>query len=93
MARRSAPEAPRKSLTAAEALAKIELIDKTIAAMVATAPLTFAALGGPKALAALCQNTCVGPIPRLTVQAWEAAAREHAEAQWLASTPGRFLPI
>lgn len=79
MARGSAQVATRRSLSASEALAEIDRIDRSIAAFWATAPLTFGALGGRQALAALCQPTCLGPVPRLTAETWELAAMEYVQ--------------
>ena len=87
MARRSAQETPRRSLSAWEAAVEIRRIDLSIAAFWATAPTTFDALGGRQALASLSQQTCLGPIPRLTAETWELAAREYVERQRQQKTP------
>ena len=66
-----------EKLTVAEALARAELIDRNIDAFDRTAPETVAALGGRDALARTCQMTCVGPIPRIDADAWQAMSDEY----------------
>ena len=64
-------------LTVAEALARAEMIDRNMDAFDLTAPETLAALGGRDALARMSDMTCVGPIPRLDGETWEAMSLEY----------------
>lgn len=64
-------------LTVEEVLARAELIDRNIDAFDRTAPETVAALGGRDALARTCDMTCVGPIPRLDAETWQAMSDEY----------------
>lgn len=66
-----------EKLTVEEALARAELIDRNIDAFDRTAPETVAALGGRDALARTCDMTCVGPIPRLDAETWQAMSDEY----------------
>lgn len=66
-----------EKLTVEEALAKAELIDRSIEAIYETAPQTLAAIGGRDALAKLCQMTVIGPVPRLTSETWERMSGEY----------------
>lgn len=86
------------ALTVAEALAKADLIDRTLAAWEQTAPHLVASLGGRDALARRCEMTCIGPMPRLDEPVWEQASREYEERRLYeagnpyASPPGMHAP-
>jgi hypothetical protein len=79
---RSKKPAPRRGLTAFDALARLSSIEIALDSLCETAPQAVAAMGGRDALLGLCQLTCVGPVPRLSEPAWERMAAEHAERQW-----------
>ena len=64
-------------LTVEEVLARAELIDRNIDAFDRTAPETVAAMGGRDALARSCEMTCIGPIPRIDAEAWQAMSDEY----------------
>lgn len=64
-------------LTVAEALHRAELIDRNLASFEETAPQTVAAMGGRDALARRCEMTCIGPIPRIDADAWQAMSNEY----------------
>lgn len=66
-----------EKLTVAEALQQAEMIDRNLDAFDKTAPQTIAAMGGRDALAQNCQMTCVGPIPRIDADAWQAMSNEY----------------
>ncbi len=66
-----------EKLTVAEALQQAEMIDRNLDAFDKTAPQTVAAMGGRDALAQTCQMTCVGPIPRIDADAWQAMSNEY----------------
>ena len=78
---RARQPAPKRGLTALEALAELAKIDRSLDALCATAPKAIAALGGRDALQSFSQMTCIGPVPRLSAEEWEPLAAEHAEAQ------------
>ena len=64
-------------LTVAEALQRAEQIDRNLDAFDETAPQTVAAMGGRDALAQSCEMTCIGPIPRIDADAWQAMSDEY----------------
>lgn len=66
-------------MSVAEALAKAELIEATLDAFEQTAPEAVAAMGGRDALARCSDMTCLGPMPRLDAEAWEAMSLEYEE--------------
>ena len=66
-----------EKLTVAEALQRAEMIDRNLDAIHDTAPKAVAAMGGRDALAQNCQMTCVGPIPRIDADAWQAMSNEY----------------
>ena len=66
-----------EKLTVAEALQQAEMIDRNLDAFDKTAPQTIAAMGGRDALAQTCQMTCVGPIPRIDADTWQAMSNEY----------------
>lgn len=68
-------------LSVAEVLEKLDGIDRSMAAFERTAPIAFKAMGGRDAMLAVSQATCVGPMPRLTNEEWQALSAEHAELQ------------
>lgn len=74
---REGPELTR-GLSAREAMAELDRIDRAIAAYVETAPEAVEAMGGRAALRRIAEPTCVGPVPRFSVEEWSAVATEHA---------------
>jgi len=66
-----------EKLTVAEALQQAEMIDRNLDAFDETAPQTIAAMGGRDALAQSCEMTCIGPIPRIDADAWQAMSNEY----------------
>jgi hypothetical protein len=66
-----------EKLTVAEALQRAEMIDRNLDAFDETAPKAVAAMGGRDALAQRCQMTCVGPIPRIDADTWQAMSNEY----------------
>lgn len=66
-----------EKLTVAEALERAEQIDRNLDAFDKTAPQTVAAMGGRDALAQSCEMTCIGPIPRIDAEAWQAMSNEY----------------
>ena len=64
-------------LTVAEALQRAEQIDRNLDAFDETAPQTVAAMGGRDALARSCEMTCIGPIPRIDADTWQAMSNEY----------------
>ena len=75
--KRQEPERPR-TLSALEALIELNTIDRALDVYSRTAPVAFEAMGGRDVVRRLCENTCVGPVPRLTTEEWSAMAEEHA---------------
>ncbi|CAN7650436.1 hypothetical protein LJR039_005022 [Pseudorhodoferax sp. LjRoot39] len=68
-----------KGLTVQQALEKAELIDRTLAAFIQTAPNT---LGTADALVQVAEMTVIGPIPRLDAATWEKASMEYEKKRW-----------
>lgn len=66
-----------EKLTVTEALERAEQIDRNLNAFDKTAPQTVAAMGGRDALAQSCEMTCIGPIPRIDADAWQAMSNEY----------------
>ncbi len=66
-----------EKLTVAEALLRAEMIDRNMDAFEQTAPETVAAMGGRDALSGRCEMTCVGPIPRIDQETWQAMSDEY----------------
>ena len=66
-----------ETLTVAEALLRAEQIDRNLDAFDETAPQTVAAMGGRDALARSCEMTCIGPIPRIDADTWQAMSNEY----------------
>lgn len=66
-----------EKLTVAEALERAEQIERNLDAFDKTAPQTVAAMGGRDALAQSCEMTCIGPIPRIDAEAWQAMSNEY----------------
>ena len=64
-------------LTVQEALQRAEQIDRNLDAFDETAPQTVAAMGGRDALARSCEMTCIGPIPRIDADTWQAMSNEY----------------
>ena len=67
------------ALTAAEALHKLKLIEGALDAFCATAPKAVAEFGGREAIQRASQMTCIGPVPRLSIEQWSRFAAEHAD--------------
>ena len=61
----------------AEALERAEQIDRNLDAFDETAPNAVAAMGGRGALARSCEMTCIGPIPRIDADTWQAMSNEY----------------
>jgi hypothetical protein len=66
-----------ETLTVEEALLRAEQIDRNLDAFDETAPKAVAAMGGRDALARSCEMTCIGPIPRIDAEAWQAMSDEY----------------
>lgn len=66
-----------EKLTVEEVLYHAEMLDRNIESFHETAPKTVAALGGRDALARTCNMTCVGPIPQLDAETWQAMSDEY----------------
>ena len=66
-----------ETLTVEEALLRAEQIDRNLDAFDETAPNAVAAMGGRDALARSCEMTCIGPIPRIDAEAWQAMSDEY----------------
>lgn len=75
---------PTSGLSPGTALAVLVLMDASLDAFCASAPRAVAEVGGSEAVRATCRMTCVGLVPSLPDDAWEAAATEHAHAQHVA---------
>ena len=66
-----------EKLTVAEALQRAEMIDRNLDAFDETAPKAVAAMGGRDALSRRCEMTCIGPIPRIDAETWQAMSNEY----------------
>ena len=66
-----------EKLSVAEALQRAEQIDRNLDAFDKTAPQAVAAMGGRDALSRSCEMTCIGPIPRIDADAWQAMSNEY----------------
>lgn len=66
-----------EKLTVAEALLRAEMIDRNMDAFEQTAPETVAAMCGRDALSRRCEMTCIGPVPRIDADAWQAMSDEY----------------
>ncbi|HTN84983.1 MAG TPA: hypothetical protein VL242_14895, partial [Sorangium sp.] len=64
-------------LSVAEALMRAEQIDAMLDAVQGTAPEAVEAIGGRDALARRSEMTCVGPVPRLDADEWQALSEEY----------------
>ncbi len=85
MSTRKEPPAPpfhARRLTAFEALYELRKIDVCAERFCRTAPRAAEAFGGMAAVQASSEMTCIGAVPRLTVEQWEPFAAEHADIQW-----------
>ena len=78
---RDQAQAPRRGLTVAETLARLDQIESLLDSVSESAPCAVMAMGGRAAIQACSQMTCVGLVPRFSEPAWEAMAAEHAERQ------------
>ncbi len=68
---------PSDSLTVEEVLYHAEMLDRNLETFDLTAPRTVADLGGRDGLARASEMTCIGPIPRLPQDVWEAMSAEY----------------
>lgn len=68
-----------EKLTVAEALARAEMIDRSLDAWQGTAPQGIAKMGGRDVLAARCEMACFGPVPRLDQNEWERLSLEYED--------------
>ena len=66
-----------ENLSVAEALHKAEQIDAMLDAIGGTAPDAVQAMGGRDALARKSEMTCIGPVPRLDADEWQALSDEY----------------
>lgn len=66
-------------LSVNDALRALQSIEVALDALVASAPAAVDAMGGRDALQRTCQMTCVGPVPRLTIEQWAPMAAEHGD--------------
>lgn len=66
-----------EKLSVAEALQRAEQIDRNLASFEQTAPKAVAAMGGRDALSRSCEMTCIGPIPRIDADTWQAMSNEY----------------
>lgn len=74
-------ERQREGTSVADAIKALRLIETTLDNMCATAPRAVAEMGGRDAMRRACQMTCIGPVPRLSVEQWSAMAVEH-QSPW-----------
>jgi hypothetical protein len=75
-----------KTLSVEEALSLAEMTEATLSAFERTAPNAVRAMGGRDALARASEPTCIGPVPRLTVDEWAAMSDEYEETRDHGST-------
>lgn len=68
-----------KALTVGEALRLADMTEMNLDAFEATAPKAVAAIGGRDALARRCEDTCVGPLPRFSLDEWLAMSEEYEQ--------------
>lgn len=66
-----------EKLSVAEALMRADQIDAMLDAVQGTAPEAVEAMGGRDALARRSEMTCVGPVPRLDADEWQALSDEY----------------
>lgn len=66
-------------LSASDALHKLGLIEGALDAFCATAPRAVVEFGGREAIQRASQMTCIGPVPRLSIERWSRFAAEHAD--------------
>lgn len=78
-----------EKLTVTEALQRAEQIDLNMKAFEQTAPRAVAALGGRNALSRMSEMTCIGPIPRLNIDAWERMSAEYEDDRMHGRTGNR----
>ncbi len=71
--------AKANKLSVAEALMRVEQIERTLDAWQETAPQTLAEIGGRDALTRRCEMCCIGPVPRLDEATWAQASAEYQE--------------
>lgn len=74
-------ERERDGTSVADAIRALRLIETTLDNLCATAPCAVAEMGGRDAMRRACHMTCVGPMPRLSVEQWSAMAVEN-QARW-----------
>lgn len=68
-----------EKLTVAEALARAEMIDRSLDAWQGTAPQGIEEMGGRDAFADRCEMACFGPVPRLDCEEWERLSLEYED--------------
>ena len=66
-------------LTVAEALARAEMIDRSLDAGQGTAPQGIEEMGGRDAFADRCEMACFGPVPRLDCEEWQRLSLEYED--------------
>ena len=66
-----------KTLSVLDALRALEMIEGSLDAFVDSAPVAVEAMGGRDAIQKLSQMTCIGPVPRFSVDQWTHMAEEH----------------
>ena len=80
------------ALSVHDAMRALRMIEGSLDAIVATAPAAVAAMGGRDFIQRASQMTCIGPVPRLTIEQWAPMAAEHGDpwrcAQVLAGKRG-----
>lgn len=68
-----------ENLTVEEVLHHARMLDLNLDALERSAPDTVVALGGRDGLSKLCESTCIGPIPRIDAETWQAMSNEYEE--------------
>lgn len=68
-----------EKLTVAEALARAEMIDRSLDAWQGTAPQGIEEMGGRDAFADRCEMACFGPVPRLEHDEWQRLSLEYED--------------
>ena len=77
-----------EKLTVAEALARAEMIDRSLDAWQGTAPQGIAEMGGRDALADRCEMACFGPVPRLDHDEWQRLRGSIRSRSWDSGSGG-----
>lgn len=66
-----------ENLSVAEVVQRAAQIDAMLSAIQGTAPDAVEAMGGRGALARRSEMTCIGPVPRLDADEWQALSDEY----------------